>query len=171
MRLSVCPDTQQRTVEKEMSAKLAASGRLCTDESHAYNYMAEQGHEHRAVCHGESEYGRSGEDGDDFCSGPLQPCDGRHLDGAARLLAPLSRRLEVVLAQYVAVFFELACNHSGRFFALLRAMLLPDFTLANMSHEQIASENHLSVNGKGHLLPGNAVRARRRSRRGCSRHG
>ena len=33
------------------------------------------------------------------------------------------------LAQYVAVF-ELAYNHSDQFCALLRAMLLPDFTFA-----------------------------------------
>ena len=110
-----------------MSAKLAPGGRLCTDESHAYNQMSEQGYEHQAVCHGDGEFGRD-EDGDGFCE-----IHSNTMEGIWTGLRNHLRRFRGVsksyLAQYVAVF-EIAYNHSGQFFALLRAMLLPDFTFA-----------------------------------------
>jgi transposase-like protein len=110
-----------------MSAKLASGGRLCTDESHAYNHVAEQGFQHQTVCHGEGEYGRD-EDGDDFCE-----IHSNTMEGIWAGLRNYLRRFRGIsksyLAQYVAVF-ELAYNHSDQFCALLRAMLLPDFTFA-----------------------------------------
>jgi transposase-like protein len=125
VRLSVCRDTKQPTIEKEMSAKLASGGRLCTDESHAYNHMNERGYEHLSVCHGDGEYGRD-EDDDGFCEIHSNTMEGIWT-GLRNFLRPFRGVSKSYLAQYVAVF-ELSYNHSGRFWALLRAMLLPDFT-------------------------------------------
>jgi len=108
-----------------MSAKLASGGRLCTDESHAYNHMNERGYEHLSVCHGDGEYGRD-EDDDGFCEIHSNTMEGIWT-GLRNFLRPFRGVSKSYLAQYVTVF-ELSYNHSGRFWALLRAMLLPDFT-------------------------------------------
>lgn len=110
-----------------MSEKLAAGGRLYTDESHAYNHIAEQGHEHMSVCHGDGEYGRD-EDGDGFCEIHSNTMEGIWT-GLRNWLRPFRGVSKSYLAQYVAVF-EFAYNRPNQFWTLLRTMLLPNFTFA-----------------------------------------
>jgi hypothetical protein len=46
IRLSVCCNTKQKTIEKEMKEKSPVGATIHTDESHAYFHLYERGYHH-----------------------------------------------------------------------------------------------------------------------------
>lgn len=63
IRLEVCDDTQQDTIQPEVEHKTAPTTTLYTDESNAYNRVAGTGRGHGTVCHSQKEWARD-DDGD-----------------------------------------------------------------------------------------------------------
>ncbi|MFM8330154.1 MAG: IS1595 family transposase [Candidatus Methylumidiphilus sp.] len=63
IRLAVCDDTRQDTIQPEVEAKTDGAATLNTDESPAYNRVGASGRGHRTVCHSAGEYARD-DDGD-----------------------------------------------------------------------------------------------------------
>ena len=63
IRLAVCADTTQDTIQPEVERKTAPTTTLYTDESNAYERVAETGRGHGTVCHSQKEWARD-DDGD-----------------------------------------------------------------------------------------------------------
>jgi len=63
IRLDVCDDTQQDTIQPEVEQKTEPTTTLYTDESNAYNRVARTGRGHGTVCHSQKEWARD-DDGD-----------------------------------------------------------------------------------------------------------
>ena len=63
IRLDVCDDTKQDTIQPEVEKKTAPTTTLYTDESNAYNRVAGTGRGHGTVCHSQGEWARD-DDGD-----------------------------------------------------------------------------------------------------------
>ncbi|MGK5094084.1 transposase [Deltaproteobacteria bacterium TL4] len=66
IRLDVCQNTQQKTIQPQIEQKTQDTVTLYTDESSAYNKVAATGRSHATVCHSKKEYARD-DDGDGFC--------------------------------------------------------------------------------------------------------
>jgi transposase len=58
IRLTVCDNTQQQTIQPRVEHATAKTSAVYTDESHAYNHLAETGRTHQSVCHSQGEYAR-----------------------------------------------------------------------------------------------------------------
>lgn len=63
IRLDVCDDTTQDTIQPEVEHKTEPTTTLYTDESNAYNRVAGTGRGHGTVCHSQGEWARD-DDGD-----------------------------------------------------------------------------------------------------------
>lgn len=63
IRLAVCADTTQDTIQPEVERKTVPTTTLYTDESNAYHRVAETGRGHGTVCHSQKEWARD-DDGD-----------------------------------------------------------------------------------------------------------
>jgi transposase len=63
IRLDVCADTTQDTIQPEVEHKTEPTTTLYTDESNAYNRVAGTGRGHGTVCHSQREWARD-DDGD-----------------------------------------------------------------------------------------------------------
>jgi len=63
IRLDVCDNTQQNTIQPEVEKKTEPTTTLYTDESNAYNRVAGTGRGHGTVCHSQGEWARD-DDGD-----------------------------------------------------------------------------------------------------------
>lgn len=63
IRLKVCDDTTQNTIQPEVEKKTEPTTTLYTDESNAYNRVAGTGRGHGTVCHSQREWARD-DDGD-----------------------------------------------------------------------------------------------------------
>jgi hypothetical protein len=90
IRLEVCDDTTQDTIQPAVEAKTDEGTTLNTDESSAYHRVAESGRGHRTVCHSAGEYARD-DDGDGIRETHCNTL-GRHLDRTAQLPAPVLGR-------------------------------------------------------------------------------
>ncbi|MEE8391737.1 MAG: transposase [Anaerolineae bacterium] len=100
IRLTVCDNTQQTTIQPQMEADIVPTTTLYTDEHSAYWHIAETGRRHATVCHSQKEWARD-DDGDGAClwqtgSGSSLQYDGRHLDWPAQLSPSFSRRSQEV---------------------------------------------------------------------------
>ena len=125
IRLTVCYNTQQITIEKEMLQKSLSNSTIHTDESHAYFRLDKLGFEHYCVCHSKKEYARD-DDGDEFCEVHCNTMEGIWT-GLRNSLRPYRGVHKKYLAQYV-VIFEWAYNLKNLFQVLIRAMVIPDYT-------------------------------------------
>ncbi len=58
IRLRACDDTQQTTIQPQVEADTKPTTTFNTDESSAYNHIAETGRGHATVCHSRGEWAR-----------------------------------------------------------------------------------------------------------------
>lgn len=126
IRLEVCPNTRQATVQPLIEAKCEADARLFTDESHAYNGVAASGRGHATVCHSKKEWARDDDD-DGFCEVHCNTCEGIWT-GLRNFLRPFRGVSKRYLAQYVAVF-ELIYNFKELPNLAVQLFITPDFWL------------------------------------------
>jgi transposase len=121
--LTVCPNTQAKTLDQCIIQSSPQGTTLYTDGSNAYNHLRNMGYSHATVNHGAKEYARD-DDGDGFCEVHCNTLEG--LWAALRtFLRPFRGVHKRYLAQYVAMF-EWEYNLKKDFKTLLRAMLLID---------------------------------------------
>lgn len=66
IRLTVCDNTRQETIQPKVEANTREGATLHTDESSAYYRVSDSGREHGTVCHSKREYARD-DDGDGIC--------------------------------------------------------------------------------------------------------
>ncbi len=125
IRLAVSHNTQQATIQPQVEANTQTTTRLNTDESLAYQHIAETGRCHVTVCHSRCEYARD-DDGDGFCEVHCNTMEGiwTGLRNFLRLFRGVHKKY---LAAYVAMF-EWAHNLKLVTAGFLRTVMVPDFT-------------------------------------------
>ncbi|MDD5037312.1 MAG: IS1595 family transposase, partial [Methylococcaceae bacterium] len=122
IRLEVCADTRQDTIQPEVEAKTCEETTLNTDESSAYYPVAASGRGHRTVCHSAGEYARD-DDGDGIRETHCNTLEGIWT-GLRNFLRPFRGVHKRYLAQYVALF-EWAHNLKRVNDHFLRILMIP----------------------------------------------
>ena len=125
IRLTVSENTQQTTLQPQVEHATHVTTVLNTDESSAYNHMADTGRDHVTVCHSHHEYARD-DDGDGFCEVHCNTMEGIWT-GLRNFLRPFRGVHKKYLAAYVAMF-EWAHNLKRVTGDFLRTLMLPNFT-------------------------------------------
>lgn len=123
LRLTVCDNTQQVTIQPQVEHDTRPDVTLHTDESSAYNHITETGRNHVTVCHSRHEYAR---DGDGFCEVHCNTQEGiwTGLRNFLRLFRGVHKKY---LAAY-AVMFEWAHILKRVTADFLRTLMIPNFT-------------------------------------------
>lgn len=121
IRLTVCENTQQQTIQPKVERATAKIATVYTDESSAYNHLRETGRSHHTVCHSHGEYARD-DDGDGVREVHCNTMEGIWT-GLRNFLRPFRGVHKKYLAQYVAVF-EWAHNLKVVTAKFLRAMMV-----------------------------------------------
>lgn len=125
IRLEVCDDTKQTTIQPKVENKTEPTTTLYTDESSAYNHIASTGRGHGTVCHSIGEYARD-DDGDGIREVHCNTMEGIWT-GLRNFLRPFRGVHKKYLAQYVAMF-EWAHNLRRVTPGFLRTLMSPNFT-------------------------------------------
>ena len=125
IRLKVCNDTQQTTIQPEVERRTQPSSTLYTDECSAYNHIAGTGRGHGTVCHSVGEYARD-DDGDGIREVHCNTLEGIWT-GLRNFLRTFRGVHKKYLAQYVAMF-EWAHNLKRVTDDFLRTLMIPNFT-------------------------------------------
>lgn len=125
LRLTVCDNTQQITIQPQVEHDIRVGATLYTDESSAYNHMAETGRNHATVCHSHHEYARD-DDGDGFCEVHCNTQEGIWT-GLRNFLRPFRGVHKKYLAAYT-IMFEWAYILKRVTPDFLRTLMLPNFT-------------------------------------------
>jgi transposase len=125
VRLTVCANTQQTTIQPQVEQTTATTTTLNTDESSAYHHIAETGRDHLTVCHSRHEFARD-DDGDGFCEVHCNTQEGIWT-GLRNFLRPFRGVHKKYLAAYVAMF-EWAHNLKRVTAGFLRTLMVSDFT-------------------------------------------
>jgi len=125
IRLTVCDNTQQATIQPQVEHHTPSDATLYTDESSAYNHVAETGRYHATVCHCRHEYARD-DDGDGFCEVHCNTQEGIWT-GLRNFLRPFRGVHKKYLAAYAAMF-EWAHNLKRVTADFLRTLMMPNFT-------------------------------------------
>ena len=125
IRLTVCDNTQQATLQPQVEHNTFSDTLLNTDESSAYNHIAETGRGHVTVCHSRHEYARD-DDGDGFCEVHCNTMEGIWT-GLRNFLRPFRGVHKKYLAAYTAMF-EWAHNLKRVTTDFLRTLMVPNFT-------------------------------------------
>jgi transposase len=102
IRLSVCDDTQQITIQPQVERKTESTTTLYTDESSAYNQVAATGRGHATVCHSQHEWARD-DDGDAIREVHCNALEGIWT-GLRNFLRPFRGVHKEYLSLYVAMF-------------------------------------------------------------------
>ena len=125
IRLTVCDNTQQTTIQPQVELDTSSDTLLNTDESSAYHHITETGRGHTTVCHSRHEYARD-DDGDGFCEVHCNTMEGiwTGLRNFLRLFRGVHKKY---LAAYVAMF-EWAHNLKQVTAGFLRTLMIPNFT-------------------------------------------
>ena len=124
IRLTVCDDTRQATVQPEVAAKTQEGVTFYSDESSAYNKVEASGRTHGTVCHSRHEYARD-DDGDGIREVHCNTMEGIWT-GLRNFLRPFRDVHKDYLAQYV-VMFEWAHNLKRVTHSFLRILMIPPF--------------------------------------------
>jgi transposase-like protein len=124
IRLTVCQDTRQATIQPLVETKTSEGTAFYTDESSAYNGAAASGRPHATVCHSRSEYARD-DDGDGVREVHCNTMEGIWT-GLRNFLRPFRGVHKKYLAQYVAMF-EWAHNLKRVTDHFLRTLMNPGF--------------------------------------------
>jgi len=122
IRLTVCENTCQDTIQPEVETKTEEGATLYTDESSAYNRVAASGRPHGTVCHSRREYARD-DDGDGVREVHCNTMEGIWT-GLRNFLRPFRGVHKKYLAQYVAMF-EWAHNIKQVSKHFLRTLMTP----------------------------------------------
>ena len=122
IRLTVCEDTTQATIQPEVEAKTEEETMFYSDESTAYQGVAESGRGHGTVCHSKGEYARD-DDGDGIREVHCNTMEGIWT-GLRNFLRPFRGVHKKYLAQYVAMF-EWAHNLKRVTDHYLRILMIP----------------------------------------------
>jgi transposase-like protein len=122
IRLEVCADTRQDTIQPEVEAKTDEDTTMNTDESPAYERVAASGRGHRTVCHSAGEYARD-DDGDGIRETHCNTMEGIWT-GLRNFLRPFRGVHKRYLAQYAAIF-EWAHNLKFVNDYFLRILMIP----------------------------------------------
>ena len=125
IRLRVCDNTQQATIQPQVEDRTKADTTLYTDECSAYNHIAETGRSHATVCHSQKEWARD-DDGDGIREVHCNTMEGiwTGLRNFLRLFRGVHKKH---LALYVAMF-EWAHNLKRVTSDFLRSLMIPSFT-------------------------------------------
>jgi transposase len=102
IRLNVCENTQQQTIQPQVEHAPSGTATVYTDESSADNHVSATGRAHHTVGHSQREYARD-DDGDGVCEVHGNPMEGIWT-GLRNFLRPFRGVHKKYLAQYVAVF-------------------------------------------------------------------
>jgi transposase len=102
IRLTVCENTQQQTIQPKVERATSRTATVYTDESSAYNHVSDTGRTHHTVCHSHREYARD-DDGDGVREVHCNTMEGIWT-GLRNFLRPFRGVHKKYLAQYVAVF-------------------------------------------------------------------
>jgi transposase len=102
IRLTVCDNTQQQTIQPKVEQATGRTATVYTDESSAYTHLSETGRGHHTVCHSHGEYARD-DDGDGVREVHCNTLEGIWT-GLRNFLRPFRGVHKKYLAQYVAVF-------------------------------------------------------------------
>jgi transposase-like protein len=124
IRLTVCDDTRQDTIQPAVEAKTVEGATFYSDESSAYNRVEASGRPHGTVCHSRSEYARD-DDGDGVREVHCNTMEGIWT-GLRNFLRPFRGVHKEYLAQYVAMF-EWAHNLKRITDHFLRVLMIPRF--------------------------------------------
>jgi transposase-like protein len=125
IRLKVCDDTKQTTIQPQIESKTEPSSTLYTDESNAYNLVAATGRGHGTVSHSKREWARD-DDGDGIREVHCNTMEGIWT-GLRNFLRPFRGVHKNYLAQYVAIF-EWSHNLKRVSSDFLRTLMVPHFT-------------------------------------------
>ena len=102
IRLTVCENTQQQTIQPKVEQATLRTTTVYTDESSAYNHVSDTGRVHLTVCHSQHEYARD-DDGDRVREVHCNTMEGIWT-GLRNFLRPFRGIHKKYLAQDVAVF-------------------------------------------------------------------
>ena len=125
IRLDVCDDTTQDTIQPEIEKKTISTTTFYTDESNAYNRVANTGRGHGTVCHSKREWARD-DDGDGIREVHCNTMEGIWT-GLRNFLRPFRGVHKHNLAQYVAMF-EWSHNLKNVTPDFLRTLMISNFT-------------------------------------------
>jgi transposase-like protein len=125
IRLKVCDNTQQATIQPQVESTTLPNTTVYTDESDAYNRIPDSGRERQTVCHSQSEYARD-EDQNGCCEIHCNTMEGIWV-GVRNFVRPFRGIHKKYLYLYVAMF-EWAYNLRWIDFDFLRRLLVPPFT-------------------------------------------
>lgn len=125
IRLVVCANTQQTTIQPEVEAATGPTVVLYTDECSAYWRIGETGRGHRTVCHSQGEWARD-DDGDGVREVHCNTMEGIWT-GLRNFLRQFRGVHKKYLAQYVAMF-EWSYNLKRVCAEYLRMLVVPGFT-------------------------------------------
>jgi transposase-like protein len=125
VRLTVCDNTQQDTVQPEVEAKTLEGAVFNSDESTAYGRVAKSGRGHSTVCQSRREWARD-DDGDGIREVHCNTMEGIWT-GLRNFLRPFRGVNKAYLAQYVAMF-EWAHNLKRLTARFIWMMVTPVFT-------------------------------------------
>ena len=125
IRLTVCDNTQQVTIQPQVESDTETTTTLYTDESSAYNHIAATGRGHATVCHSRREWARD-DDGDGIREVHCNTMEGIWT-GLRNFLRPFRGVHKKFLALYVAMF-EWAHNLKQVTANFMRALMTPHFT-------------------------------------------
>lgn len=122
IRLTVCENTQQDTIQPEVEIKTKNGTTFNTDESSAYNRVGKSGRKHGTVCHSRHEYARD-DDGDGIREVHCNTMEGIWT-GLRNFLRPFRGVHKNYLPHYVAMF-EWAHNLIFATNNFLRILMIP----------------------------------------------
>ncbi len=125
IRLTVCDNTQQATIEPQVEDSTKTETTLYTDESSAYNHIGETGRNHATVTHSRKEWARD-DDGDGVREVHCNTMEGIWT-GLRNFLRPFRGIHKKYLALYVAMF-EWSYNLKRVTADFLKAVMIPYFT-------------------------------------------
>jgi len=126
IRLTVCDNSQQTTIQPQVEADTEPTTTLYTDEHSAYYHIAETGRGHATVCHSRKEWARD-DDGDGIREVHCNTMEGIWT-GLRNFLRPFRGVHKKFLDLYVAMF-EWAHNLKRITSDFLRSLMVPTFTL------------------------------------------
>ena len=125
IRLTVCDNIQQGTIQPQVEDSTETHTTLYTDECSAYNHISETGRNHATVSHSQKEWARD-DDGDGVREVHCNTMEGIWT-GLRNFLRPFRGIHKKYLALYVAMF-EWSHNLKRVTADFLKAVMIPNFT-------------------------------------------
>jgi len=125
VRLTVCDNTQQATLQPQVEQATVPTTRLNTDECNAYAHIPETGRGHDTVCHARREFARDA-DGDGVYEVHCNTMEGIWT-GLRNFLRPF-RGVHKRYLKYYVTMFEWAHNLKWVCADFLRTAMCPSFT-------------------------------------------